>query len=106
MKIIIFDNDEAFEQFALKPDYVLRTSAKSDMTYYDIEFSDEYLDAIKGDTHFYFSDRNSKVRKRGVVQRGVLSKRVENIINACYRDIEILRKLYPPQRAEIINYGE
>lgn len=91
--------------FAMKPNLVVKTSEKSGTLYYDIELSDEYFEAVNEGTLFYIKDRNSKVKKRKVVQQRLASRCVENIITDWYSDEEELRD-WNPQCDQVILYGE
>lgn len=108
MKIIVFENDEEFEMFAMKPNLVVKTSEKSGTLYYDIELSDEYFEAVNEGTLFYIKDRNSKVKKRKVVKQRLASKPVQNIIEGWYGwdcDDEYILS-WNPQCDKVIHYGE
>lgn len=101
MKILLFETDDDFTSFCLKPDYVILTSEDGGV-YSDIEFTDEYLKAVETGVKFCIKAEKSNIRKRGVVQKGVLSKPVENVI-AEWED-DFIKALYP--KAELMDYGK
>lgn len=101
MKIIIFKNDDDFEAFCLKPNYDLMKDEETGMPYYNTAFNDLYLDEVKNGTLFCIDDQNSNIRKRNSVTKGVVSKRVENVIDLDRDDLPYVYK-----NAEIVDWTE
>lgn len=99
MKIIVFDNDSDFEFYCLKPKYEINQSEISGTLYYDLAFTDTYIKDVKDGVMFCIDDPKSKVVKRGCVTRGVVSKRVDNLLDVEAEDIPILYR-----NAEIERY--
>lgn len=99
MKIIVFDNDNDFEFYCLKPKYEINQSEVSGTLYYDLAFTDTYLNDVRDGVMFCIDDPKSKVVKRGCVTRGVVSKKVDNLLDETAEDLEIM---YP--NAEIERY--
>lgn len=101
MKILLFETDDDFTSFCLKPDYVILSSEDGGVCS-DIEFTDEYLKAVETGVKFCIKAETSTIRNRGVVQKGVLSKPVENVIDEWEDDF--IKALYP--KAELMDYGK
>lgn len=80
MRILVFNSDEDFEFYALKPDFVIKESITPGSYYYDAEFTDAYLHDILNDVHFCINNRDSKIFRRGYVSKGAISKRVTNLL--------------------------
>lgn len=99
MKIIVFDTDNDFELYALKPDYGIYKSEISGMYYYDADFTDQYQKDLEDGVCYCIDCPESKVRKRKCVSKGAISKDVENILDCLFSEI---KDNYP--KAEIINY--
>lgn len=99
MKIIVFDNDNDFEFYCLKPKYEINQSEVSGTLYYDLAFTDTYLKDVRDGVMFCIDDPKSKVVKRGCVTRGVVSKKVDNMLDETAEDLKIM---YP--NAEIERY--
>lgn len=100
MKIVVFDNDEDFEQYALKPGYVFHESeVNPGMLYYDVDYTDQYNKDIEDGVQYCIDCEDSKVRKRNCIARGMVMKNVENILLFLMDELDLL---YP--KAEIINY--
>lgn len=96
---MLFDNDEDFESFALKPDYVIKQSEISGTYYFTAEFTDAYKKAVEDNFIFCIEDDNSKIRKRGVVTKGSIMLQVDNLEGWC---VDEIKDLFP--HAEIIDY--
>lgn len=75
--ILSFKDDEEFTNYCLKPDPIIRTNDVC--TYYDYEYSDNYLNDVENGVLFKIEDSNSKVKKRGVVCRKLITKPVQNL---------------------------
>jgi hypothetical protein len=99
MKIIVFDNDEDFESYVLQPEYCIKQSNISGGYYYDADFTDCYKNDLTEGVKYCIDCKDSKIRKRGYVTKGAISKRVNNILNYTMDGIV---KIY--LNAEIINY--
>ena len=99
-KFMIFDNDEDFESFALKPDYVIKESEISGMPYYDAEFTDVFNSALEDKFIFCIADEKSKIRKRETIQKGAIMLDVSNIFT--HLEADEIKEWYP--NAEIIDY--
>lgn len=99
-KFMIFDNDEDFESFALKPDDVIKKSTISGMPYYDAEFTDAFNSALEDNFIFCIADEQSKIRKRKVLQKGMIMLDVSN--NITHLEADEIKDRYP--KAWIIDY--
>jgi hypothetical protein len=77
MRIIVFENDEEFEEFAILPNVHVVTDG--DREYFDWYFTPEYNAEVLNNTLFYMKDRNSKVLRRNACTFNVISKPVKNI---------------------------
>ena len=77
--VICFDNDNDFIEFCLKPNLTIyqgsdgRPAAR-------VDFTDDYLNALKNGKEFMIKDENSLVQKRGCVWNRFTTKRVKNVI--------------------------
>lgn len=98
MKIIVFDNDKDFEFYCLKPKYEINQSKISGTLYYDLGFTDTYISDVDAGVMFCIDDPKSKIMKRGCVTRGIVSKKIENLLKIeakniplVYRNAEIER---------------
>lgn len=97
MKIIVFENDKDFEEFAIDPRVVIVTDG--DREYFDWYFTPEYnLEAANG-TVFYIKDNKSKIVTRGACTFNVISKPVKNV-----RPYNPLMIEMQPKNTEIIDY--
>lgn len=101
MKIFVFENDSDFESYCLNSGYEMKTSEVSGTPYFDLAFSDMYLDDIRNGNMFCISDPNSLVTKRKSVTRGVVSKKVENLLDLTEEELPIYHK-----DAEIVKYTQ
>lgn len=75
---IYFDNDDAFYEFCVIPNIVLKTSDIGTM-YSDFDFSPQYLDAINQGKIFIIKDENSNIYKHGAVSYKTITKPVSNL---------------------------
>lgn len=84
--IIYFDNDQHFTDYCLKPERVIIPKKPEDkvpeyiMGYYDYEYTDEYLDAVKQGMQFVIEDKTSRIMHRGYVTKDIVSKKVSNLL--------------------------
>ena len=99
MKILVFNNDEDFELYVLQPEFCIKQSNISGGYYYDVDFTDCYKNDLTEGVKYCINCKDSKIRKRGCVTKGAISKRVHNILDDTMGDIV---KIY--FNAEIINY--
>ena len=76
MKVMIFENDAEFEDFAINPQYVVKTSDKG-THYFTWDFTDMYKEEKEKGTIFCISDENSLIRKRQACTFGIISKPVD-----------------------------
>lgn len=78
-KIIEFNNDDEFTNWALAPSY---TTIVNDLgnRCFDVLYTDAYLNAVKEDYIFDIKDEDSLIVKRGCVSRGIITKPVENLL--------------------------
>ena len=67
---IHFKSDDEFTDFCVAPYAVVKESPKGTL-YYEGEYSQAYLDAIKEGKHFVIEDKNSSVFKRKCVTKRV-----------------------------------
>ena len=97
MKIIVFENDQDFEEFAIVPQVKIITDG--DREYFDWFFSPEYNAEVANGTIFYIKDKKSKIITRGACTFNVISKPVENVrpYNPLIVDMQ-------PKNIEIIDY--
>lgn len=92
---IHFKNDDEFAVFCVAPYAVVKESPQGTM-YYEGEYSQAYIDAIKEGKYFVIEDENSLVFKRKCVTKRV-PVLVENLpvsrcpIRAVQLDVENLR---------------
>ena len=77
--VMYFNNDDDFVQFCVKPEFVAKKSNKSDGAYFDIDYTDEYLDAVKRNVVFIIRDEDSVITKRGFINIGAVSKKISNV---------------------------
>lgn len=75
--IMYFDTDDEFTDFCLNSNPTI--IATDTGTFYDYDFTPMYNDAIANGVQFMINDDKSKVKKRGCVCRGLITKRVENL---------------------------
>lgn len=80
---LFFESDDEFIDFVLCQNPVV-ASTESGIHYYDYPFTQEYEDAISAGKEFSILDYNSKVTKRGCVYRGIITKRVQNLVDGAY----------------------
>ena len=102
MRIIVFENDEEFEEFAILPSIHIVTDG--DHEYFDWNFTPEYNKEVLNNTIFYMKDRKSKILRRNACTFNVISKPVKNIKS--YNPLVV--KLNNPElddlKLEIIEY--
>ena len=77
-KIIFFDNDDQFIDYCFKKTPSFYTSDKGN-SYYDYDYTDDYKHWISLGNGFVIKDPKSLVCKRGCVNRGVVTKAVDNL---------------------------
>ncbi len=77
-KIIVFENDEEFDEFAIDPQ-VRIFSDDNGIHYYDWKFTADYENEVENGTIFYIKDRNAEVLRRNSCTYKIISKRVENV---------------------------
>lgn len=80
IKVIEFENDNEFVEWALCPSYEFIESGRGS-TCFDVPYTDEYLEAVEDDWSFDILDRKSRIKKDGLMHRGVITKPVDNLIN-------------------------
>jgi hypothetical protein len=85
---IYFESDDEFLKWALNPEIKLKDSDVSGMTYFDIDFTDDYMSALKAGKHFVIMDDDSKICRRKAVTLGTVSKKVQNIDPYFYDEFE------------------
>lgn len=97
---MVFNNDEDFEQYVLKPGYVFYESEVSPgMLYYDVDYTDQYNKDIEAGVKYCIDCEDSKIRKRNCIARRMVMANVENILPFL---MDELKMMYP--KAEIVNY--
>ena len=75
--IIYFDNDEEFYDFCVSPEPVIKTSSKTGITYFDMDFTDWYKSHVDEDTKIVILDRHSDILYHGgVVTSHTCSKKI------------------------------
>ena len=75
--IIYFDNDEEFYDFCVSPEPVIKTSSKTGITYFDMDFTDWYKSHVDEDTKIVILDRHSDILHHGgVVTSHTCSKKI------------------------------
>lgn len=77
--IMSFNTDDEFTDFCLCKDAISGIDDKTGIMYYDYPFTDEYLQAVNNGLKFNILDYDSKVMKRGCVNRGIITKRIKNL---------------------------
>lgn len=77
MKIIVFENDQDFEEFAIVPQ--LRVIVDGDREYYDWYFTPEYNAEVMNGTMFFIKDKKSKILRRNACTYNIISKPVKNV---------------------------
>lgn len=102
MKIKVFENDKDFESYVFKPNYVIKQSEISDRYYYDTEFTSLYEEDLENDVKFHIKSKDSAVRRRGCVTKGVISKKVDNILD--YYEMDLYLRMCP-EDVEIIDFS-
>lgn len=70
-RIIYFDSDAEFEDWAVAPYVTIKYSEKSNTPYTSGDFSNEYKAAIEEGKRFVIKDEDSVVFKRGCVCKRV-----------------------------------
>ena len=78
-KIIYFDNDAEFENWAVRSGYVIIENEFGHHCF-DVPYTNEYIKAIKDDYLFHINSFDSVVKKHGYVTRGIINKPIENLI--------------------------
>lgn len=74
--IIHFDNDEEFYDHCVRPDLIVKTSAKGTL-YYDMDFTEWYKSHVNEDTKIVILDGKSTILHRGgVVSYRTCSKKI------------------------------
>lgn len=76
--ILYFDNDDDFYAFSVKPQVII---CDNEVGYsgYDIDFTDDYKNAVSNNKRFCIKDENSKVYKHNCVSYKLMSKDVQNL---------------------------
>ena len=77
MKIIVFENDSEFDEFAVDPS--VRVIKDGDREYFDWSFTNDYNTEVAAGTLFFIKDRKSKVLRRNACTSGIISKPVSNV---------------------------
>lgn len=77
MRIIVFDNDSEFEEFAINDTLYYKMSG--DHAYYDWDFSGDYLAELEKNTLFFIKDKNSDIVRRDACTFNIISKPVKNV---------------------------
>ena len=97
MKIIVFENDKDFEEFAIDPQ--VKIVVDGDREYFDWFFTPEYNTEVANGTVFYIKDSKSKIVTRGACTFNIISKPVENV-----RPYNPIIVELQPKNMEIIDY--
>ena len=92
--ILYFDNDDDFFAFTVKPQVIICDN-ESGYSGYDIDFTDDYKNAVSNNKRFCIKDENSKVYKHNCVSYKLMSKDVQNLepYFAGFTDKKINKKL-------------
>ncbi len=80
IRVIEFDNDNEFVEWALNPSYEFIQNGNGNACY-DVSYTDEYEKAIKDGYSFKILDRKSRIMKDGIMHRGIITKPVDNLLN-------------------------
>lgn len=84
-KFIFFDTDEEFCDYAINPE--MKFTKLDDGVYvHNLDYTEEYLDAVNANKYFVIKNRDSKIAKHNAVSMHTITKPVKNIIS--YRDYE------------------
>lgn len=80
--VMIFSSDDEFINFCLCSDPIMSTKEINGKEYvmYDYGFTNNYNYALANNIMFRIDDENSKVMKRGAVNRGIITKKISNLI--------------------------
>lgn len=79
---MFFKNDDEFINFCLKSDPTIYHNDEYNFRYFDYDFTDEYNNAINNGINFIINDPNSLVFKRKAVNKGLITKPIQNLF-AC-----------------------
>ena len=75
--IIYFDNDEEFYDLCVSPELVFKTSSKTGVTYFDMDFTEWYKNDVDEATKIVILDDKSTILHRGgVVSYRTCSKKI------------------------------
>ena len=75
--IIYFDNDEEFYDLCVSPELVFKTSSKTGVTYFDMDFAEWYKNDVDEATKIVILDDKSTILRRGgVVTYRTCSKKI------------------------------
>lgn len=75
--IIYFDNDEEFYDLCVSPELVFKTSSKTGVTYFDMDFAEWYKNDVDEATKIVILDDKSTILRRGgVVTYRTRSKKI------------------------------
>lgn len=77
-QLMYFDTDADFHSFCVIPQYKI-VQSETGQTYYDFDFTSDYLNALAAGTKFTIRDKNSNVLKHKAVSFGSITKPVQNL---------------------------
>ena len=92
-KVMCFENDDEFFDFAVNPLIRVMEDPKSGTHYYDYDLTTNYNDALKDNVEFIIRDPNSLISKRNCVSYKLISKKIQNMHPYYYEDD--LKYFYP-----------
>lgn len=81
-KVIYFDNDQEFYEYAVIPELVsipYTDKLGVDGYYTDFNFTPQYNNAINNGMTFIIKDKNSQIYKRGAVSYRTITKEISNL---------------------------
>lgn len=77
--VLVFENDDEFTQFCLEDNPTAYHDDMTGLDGFDYKFTDWYNDAVKEGKLFRILDPASKVKKHRCVNKGIITKPVENL---------------------------